>query len=777
MSSQQARMSMDQTQSDLRRYRLLLSFSEGRESRYKETLHKLIKGLDNQLSNNDPEFCLTSLTDCLHELVPFDNFQLFVFHDMIWEQAYSSIPDSDGLSLSHGALTKRIVLNGSVAALYDPLCFSEFSAVPARCRRYYGSAVLLSCTLYDAIYLMVFSSESPVKLDLDAKKLIQSYRPFINNAIQRYHTNAGISSQIFEITSRYYNNLETVKKFIEVSNFGYWKTDADGFFDSNLEVTRDFRISRHLMNISSVMFAGNLKDLPNINDVSASVRTAGTTGSIRKIFEARGNIYKFITMVTYQGQDYYVCLHGEPQKDRNGDFEGYIGVFYDITEEIRILHSLDGAKRISEEVSRSKTQFLAMMSHEIKTPMQAIVGILDLLELTDLSQEQRDLIRHVSHSANLLQILLKDVLDYSRMGSNEMQLEELEFSIRFVMDSIIKQMEPKARENGISLVLEVSDNFPNIIVGDQNRLSQVIFNLLGNAIKFTQYGQVKLKAYVLKNRNLRFEISDTGIGISPEKVQMLFNPFRQVDASMTRRFGGTGLGLAICKKIVELMNGAIGVESALGKGSTFWFNIPERLPARDTGLINARSIVKSEPAQSEERKYRILLAEDSKVNQFIIKKMLENLGHEVRLADNGLIAVEEVQKDVPDLVLMDLQMPEMNGIEASRRIIRYNPLVVILALTANASPSERIECRDAGMIDIVSKPVTIASLRNMFQTFRGLINSRMDTIRANTGKTGFKDSSQDMIEEKAVANVEEMTEEQVEEKFEDNIEKKRRAGS
>ena len=345
------------------------------------------------------------------------------------------------------------------------------------------------------------------------------------------------------------------------------------------------------------------------------------------------------------------------------------------------------------------------------------LGVLDLLNLTELTDEQKNLIQHVTHSANLLQTLLKDVLDYSRMGSNEMKLEQLEFSVRFTMSSIIKQMLPKAKEQGIELKLEIDDKFPNIIIGDQTRLSQVIFNLIGNAIKFTQYGEVKLKAYVQKNHTLRFEISDTGIGISQDKVKILFHPFRQVDATMTRRFGGTGLGLAICRKIIELMDGQIGVESEIGKGSTFWFVIPPKLPSSTNSVITAKSIVKAENKEqhSEDRKYNILLVEDSKVNQFIIKKMLENIGHTVELANNGLEAIECVEKQEPDLVLMDLQMPEMDGIEATKRIIKYHPKLVILALTANASQTERTECRAAGMIDIVSKPVTIASLKNRQQ--------------------------------------------------------------
>jgi signal transduction histidine kinase/AmiR/NasT family two-component response regulator len=738
---QEENISAEQLADELKRYKLLLSFSEGRESRFREILGKVLVGLDEQTRTSDPDNILGTLSEYLRQLIPFEHLQLFVFHEQVWDPVFSSCSEFDPPILTHGSLIRRIVLTEDISVLYSPKEVPEFSSLPAKIARFYSSVLLLSCSFNDSIYLVLLISSEANRLDINAKKLARRFRPLIVNAVQRYHICSGMNNEIFEVTNRYHRHLEKIAKFVHVSNIAYWCTDREGHFRRDAEMVEALNLSPHLRGLSDTLYGMKVTDLPSIYEVSTDLRPQGRLRTVGEMFENRENIYRYVTPVTFMGQDYYLCFYGEPIQNSSGEFEGYMGTFFDISAEIKMMQTLEGAKRISEEVSRSKSQFLAVMSHEIKTPMQAIVGILDLLELTELTEEQRTLINHVSHSANLLQILLKDILDYSRMGSNEMQLEELEFSVRFVMDSIIKQMLPKAREQGISLELEVSSNFPNIIVGDQNRLSQVIFNLLGNAIKFTQFGTVRLKAFVLKNKTLRFEISDTGIGISPEKIEMLFNPFRQVDASMTRRFGGTGLGLAICKKIIELMNGTIGVESTLGKGSTFWFVIPERLPARNTGLINAKSIVKTKPGQNEDRKYRILLVEDSQVNQFIIKKMLENLGHTVTLANNGIEAVEQVQREVPDLVLMDLQMPEMNGIEASRRIIRYNPLVVILALTANASQTERIECRDAGMVDIVSKPVTIATLKNMFQTFRGLINEKMDLRTENASRKGFTDNA------------------------------------
>lgn len=712
---------------ELKKSRLMLTFSIDREHHEREEISSILYAVDSIADSTDFNVIFNNLTSHLQELMNFDYLTLFKLNDNIWEPIYSNEQNLFNVSLPNSSLTRRVIGDQQVVVLYDPFLYQEFTAVPSYLTKYFNSVLLGGLSVSDNNYLVILSCRQKLKLDLFSREQFLKYYPLMNQAITMAWFHGAISKEISKKTSGYKKTIDRIKRFVEISNFAYWKTDEFGFF---VKDSLDFPLSLHLKNIADELFKNNLMDLKSLDEIYNEEQTSERkdTSVMQNTVYKHDDIYKFITPLKIQGTEYFIGLHGKPNYEENGKFIGYIGVFYDLSEEVRVQQNLESAKKISEDVSRSKTQFLAMMSHEIKTPMQAIVGVLDLLNLTELTDEQKNLIQHVTHSANLLQTLLKDVLDYSRMGSNEMKLEQLEFSVRFTMSSIIKQMLPKAMEQGIELKLEIDDKFPNIIIGDQTRLSQVIFNLIGNAIKFTQYGEVKLKAYVQKNHTLRFEISDTGIGISQDKVKILFHPFRQVDATMTRRFGGTGLGLAICRKIIELMDGQIGVESEIGKGSTFWFVIPPKLPSSTNSVITAKSIVKAENKEqhSEDRKYNILLVEDSKVNQFIIKKMLENIGHTVELANNGLEAIECVEKQEPDLVLMDLQMPEMDGIEATKRIIKYHPKLVILALTANASQTERTECRAAGMIDIVSKPVTIASLKNMFQTFKTNINMSIE---------------------------------------------------
>ncbi len=734
---------MQQNQQDILneipKLRLLLSFSEDRFSREHNLFNKSLTLIGLLAEASQPDQVFPLLNDYFKTVIAHDRMMVFRLRETVWENVYTSDPSLATLPLYCNDLSERLIRSHDISVLYDPFAINDFNSIPVKNRRFFSSVLLGAYECDNQTYLVLFASQQKLKMDLNARDVLIKYRSLLFFAIKKFKYLDCYTEEVRLIQKRYEKSIERIRKFVEISNYVFWRTDEDGFFETDLEELSEYRISPHLARINQELISHNITSLPSIEehlaDADVEVSSGSSSESLKDIVEKHQNIYKFITPVKCGSQEFFVGIQGEPFYGPDGEFQGYMGIFYDLSDEVRIKQNLIDAKKISEEISRSKTQFLAVMSHEIKTPMQAIVGILDLLSLTELNDEQRNLIQHVTHSANLLQTLLKDVLDYSRMGSNEMELEQLEFSVRFVLSSIVKQMQPKAENNGIKLKLEVDDNFPNIIVGDQNRLSQVIFNLIGNAIKFTQYGEVILKAYMLRNKTMRFEVSDTGIGISREKIGQLFNPFRQVDASMTRRFGGTGLGLAICRKIIELMNGKIGVDSVLGKGSTFWFNIPLKLPLSGK-IINARSVVHTkEVAEGAVKSFNILLAEDSRVNQFIIKKMLENLGHKVVLADNGLKAIEEVERNEPDLVLMDLQMPEMDGIEASKRIIRYHPDLVILALTANASPAEKIECRQAGMVDIISKPVTIASLKSIFQAFSFIINESIKKKAAQQSKT------------------------------------------
>ncbi|MCR6632805.1 MAG: DUF3369 domain-containing protein [Magnetospirillum sp.] len=410
------------------------------------------------------------------------------------------------------------------------------------------------------------------------------------------------------------------------------------------------------------------------------------------------------------GQDLWVRMRGVIAYGEDGRPERLVGSLGDITDRKRYEQErLRSAA--AEAASVAKSEFLAVMSHEIRTPMNAILGMIRLLLDTDLNAVQRDYAETVLSSGEVLLGILNDILDLSRIEAGKLELEKIAFDLPKVADSVVHLMMPRAKEKSLTLVSELAPDLPPRLMGDPTRLRQVLLNLLSNAIKFTEAGSVTLRLWVDGvsdgKATLHFEVRDTGIGISAEACERLFKNFVQADASISRRFGGTGLGLAICQKLVQVMDGDIGVASEPGQGSTFWFHI--RLPVAEN--VSERG---GQPVEARSgRPLNLLLAEDNAVNQKVATLILERGGHRVTAVGNGIQALHAVQAVDYDLVLMDMQMPEMDGLEATRRIRALPPpksLVPILALTANALAAEFERCMVAGMDGFVTKPFQIEVL-------------------------------------------------------------------
>lgn len=401
----------------------------------------------------------------------------------------------------------------------------------------------------------------------------------------------------------------------------------------------------------------------------------------------------------------------------------------ELREEIEAIVSMIGlvvlqesAQRQAHKLAQAKSEFLAKMSHEIRTPLNGVIATTDLMAATQLNDEQHELLDTLRLSAKTLLGIINDILDFSKIEAGRMVLETLPFTPTVLVEEVVSIMAPAAHSKGLTVRTELSSSLPHSVAGDPLRLRQILLNFVGNAIKFTACGEVVIRAMRLKKGEgqsawLRFEVQDTGVGIPPEKQAGIFDAFTQADSSVTRQYGGTGLGLAICKRLVELMGGQIGVYSQPGQGSCFWFEVP--LPVIQE---NAPEETTAQPSGSALNSHeldgvRVLLVEDNPVNQKVAIRMLQKLGCVVELAENGQQALEKLERASYDIVLMDMQMPIMDGLTATRLLRQREQQTghhqVVIALTANAMQTDRELCLEAGMDDYLSKPLTLDALQVM----------------------------------------------------------------
>ncbi len=664
---------------------------EERKNKYRGENSAILSSISAMTEASNKTEVFNILLKVIRRYVSFDN--ALVLTRNIHHYEYTCLVSTSSILKSvhwrDGNVFKRCV-NGQTVVLYAPDQVNEFLDFNSHDFDLCRSALISGMTVNGNEALLILFGNQKGNFDTKGKQVIERFSPLIERTILDIDYRERLQSMVELKTQELNSSRQRFRDFAKTASDWFW------------EVNEKYQFS-YLSSPANEYIGANPEEIRTHLDKQPEVK--------QKLLEMMGHQLPFSEVelkVNRLGQEQWISLSGRPFYDKRGNSLGYRGTAKDITRRKRRLHELQLARQQAESANAAKSQFLAMMSHEIRTPLNAVMGLLDVMSDSDLKPEQEIWVNQMDKSAQLLLTIISDVLDLSKIESDRFSMHPEKMNPRDSVALVFNQLKEISYKKNIELREIIDTSVPDAIFLDENRFAQILLNLVGNAVKFTEKGSVTITMKKQENQ-LHIDVIDTGIGIDVEKTSDIFEPFTQADGSITRKYGGTGLGLSICKKLVGLMSGTINFTSRVGEGTRFMVKIP-LLP-----MSNLLTLEQDKKEMQPIKPLSILVAEDSKANQMVIKVILEKVGHKVALASNGQEAVDMIDftPDQFDLVLMDMSMPVLCGIEATRQLRRKNHTLPIFAITANAMNEDREKCLAAGMNDFLTKPIRAAVLNDL----------------------------------------------------------------
>lgn len=666
----------------LQEMRIELQRSKEREKRLKDENRAILESLTTVSNATNKQDIFNGLLTTLKKYITFD--EAVILSNTTYLEVFKPLVTSNNLFFNttwQPASTLHRAVDSQGILLFEPQQNDVFKQICNQLKLPIHSVLMsgIKVNTYDVVIVLV--NTTPIQFTHSDKELLFKYLPLVERMVIDIDFKERLKTLV---------NLKTAELNISKERFeDFALTVGDWFWeiDNNFNFTYLSKTKNHSLPQTS-------------NNLLKLIKHQPTTEKIRSAVEQEKE-FKELDWLSAHDQKLWLSISGKPFYDKKNRLKGYRGIAKDISSRKLRVVELQEAHEEAEKANNAKTQFLAMMSHEIKTPLNVILGTVDLFKNSNFGDQQLTLLRQLDQSTQLLQIIINDILDLSKLESGNFSLLNQKMAIRDTVTFVMTHFGDLAEEKSIKLSVNIEPTTPEFIWGDPARFSQILFNLIGNALKFTHQGQVVISISG-DNHFIRITISDTGIGISEEALTDLFKPFNQGDSSITRRFGGSGLGLAISKRLVEMMSGTITVQSILGSGSQFVVKLPLRPISDVIEQTTAHNSLKNQNIA-----LNILVAEDSKPNQMIAKLMLEKLGHKVMVVDNGQQALNLLTIDnvIFDLILMDVSMPVLDGLAATKAIRAAGIKIPIMALTAHAISTNRSSIIDSGMDGILSKPI------------------------------------------------------------------------